>query len=131
MNKRPTSITVISWILIVTAVGNLIMTTALVNNPTVLNTMGKSPIPIAFQYVMSYLGLVISAVSGIAMLKRCNWARFLYVIWGSIGAFIGILTSPNKAGMFAGLVVFVVFVFFLFNRKANTFFVSTKEPSMQ
>jgi len=127
MTKRPTSITVISWILIVTGGISLITTTAMINNPAVQDMMAKNPIPIPVQYAMSYIGLLVMIVSGVAMLKGMNWARYLYVIWNLVGFVIGIATSPMKAAMIPSLVVFLVIAFFLFRPKATAFFVPPKE----
>jgi hypothetical protein len=127
MNKRPTSITVISWILIVIGAISLITTTSMINNPAVQEMMAKSPIPIPIQYAMSYAGLLVMIISGIAMLKGMNWARLLYVIWSLVGFVIGIATSPMRAAMIPGLVVFLVVAFFLFRPKATAFFVPREE----
>ena len=80
MKKQPTSITVIAWILIVIGVISLIATTIGLNNPMVKEVMSRSSIPIPAQYIMNYVGLLITLISGIAMLKGKNWARLLYVI---------------------------------------------------
>lgn len=129
MKNRPTSVTVIAWILI--AMGAISATattiTALLHNPMAREIMNKSPIPIPVQYAMSYAGLLIAIGSGIAMLKGCNWARFLYVFWGIFGFAVGIATSPMKIAMLPGLVVFAVIVFFLFRPKANAYFSPPKE----
>jgi hypothetical protein len=122
MMKRPTSVSVVAWILIVMSGISLITSTASLNNPMAKELMAKSPLPIPLQYTMLYMGLLITIVSGIAILKGQNWARFLYVVWGAIGSVIGILTSPIKAAMIPGLVIFAVITFFLFSPKANEYF---------
>ena len=127
MTKRPTSITVISWILIVTGGISLITTTAMINNPAVQDMMAKNPIPIPVQYAMSYVGLLVTILSAVAMLKGANWARYLYVIWNVVGGGIGFATSPMKAAMIPSLVVFLVIAFFLFRPKATAFFVPHEE----
>ena len=127
MNQRPTSITVISWILIVIGVISIITTTAMINNPMVEEMMTKSPLSIPVQHAISYIGLSITIVCGIGMLKGKNWARLLYIIWGVIGFIIGIATAPIKAAMIPGFVVFAVIVFFLYRAKASAFFVPNKE----
>ena len=126
--KRPTSISVIAWILIVTSGIAMLASTVSLNNPMARELMAKSLLPIPLQFVMLYVGLLITIVSGIAMLKGQNWARFLYVGWGSIGFVIGILTSPMKAAMIPGFVVFAVVTFFLFRPKANEYF-STRDTA--
>ena len=120
--KRPTSVSVLSWILIVTSGITLINSTVSLNNPMVKELMAKSLLPIPLQYMMLYVGIFITIVAGIAMLKGRNWARFLYVVWSAIGFVIGIMTSPMKAAMIPGLVVFAVITFFLFRPKANEYF---------
>jgi hypothetical protein len=120
--KRPTSISVIAWILIVVAIISLISSAISLNNPMAKALMAKSLLPISLQYVMLYAGLIVQIVSAIAMLKGQNWARFLYVIWSVIGSIIGIATSPMKAAMIPGIVIFIVIAFFLFRPKANEYF---------
>jgi hypothetical protein len=82
MMKRPTSVSVIAWILIVMSGISMITSTISLNNPMARELMAKSPLPIPLQFAMLYAGLLITLVSGIAMLKGQNWARFLYVVWG-------------------------------------------------
>ena len=106
---------------------SLISTTAMINNSEVQEIMAKNPLPIPIQYLMSYAGLLVMIISGIAMLKGKNWARLLYIIWSLVGFSIGILTSPMKAAMIPGLVVFGVIVFFLFRPKASAFFVPQED----
>ena len=125
MKKRPTSITVIAWILIVMCGISLITSTISLNNPMAKELMSRSPISIPIQYAMMYVGLLIILISGIAMLKGQNWARLLYVIWSIIGFVIGIATSPMKAAMIPGFVVFLIIAFFLFRPKANEYFAGT------
>jgi len=101
---------------------SLITCTLALNNPMAKELMAKSLLPIPVQYMMMYVGFFINVVTGIAMLRAQNWARFLYVIWGVIGFVIGLATSPMKAAMIPSLVVFAVISFFLFRPKANEYF---------
>jgi hypothetical protein len=126
MNERPKSVTVVSWILIVMGGISLITSTLSLNNPMVHELMSKSPIPISIQYIMMYAGLLITLICGIAMLKRQNWARMLYVGWSIIGFTISITTSPMKALIIPGIIIFLIFAFFLFRPKANEYFKATE-----
>jgi hypothetical protein len=101
---------------------SLVATTTMINNPAARGLLSKSPIPISAQYAMSYVGFLLIIISGIAMLKGRNWARFLYVICSLIGFIIDIVASPMKVAMIPGVVVFLVAAFFLFRRRANAFF---------
>src|SRR5690349_2107547 len=114
MGTRPTSVTVVAWILIVIGGISLAATTYMLDNPVARDLMSKSPIPITVQYAMTYIGLLITLVSGIAMLRQKNWGRWLYVIGTAVGFLIGIATSPAKEAMIPGFVVFIVVTFFLF-----------------
>ena len=125
MKTRPTSIAVIAWILIAMGGISLITSTISLNNPITKELTGRSPLPIPLQYTIMYLGLIITLVSGIAMLRGQNWARLLYVAWSIIGFVIGIVTSPMKPAMIPGLALFLIVAFFLFRPKANEYFAGT------
>lgn len=128
--KRPTSVTVIVWILIVTGGISLVASTVNLNNPMVAELMAKSPLPMPVQYLMLYAGFIITLISGLAMLRAQNWARFLYVAWSAFAFVVGLATSPMKAAMIPGLVVFAVIVFLLFREKANDYFSSNASHSI-
>src|SRR5262245_48865316 len=114
MSARPKSVTVIAWILIAMGGISLIAPTVMIDNPDTRALMSKSPVPVPVQYAMTYVGLLIMVASGIAMLKRRNWGRWLYVVGTAVGFLIGMLTSPMKEAMSPGFVIFVVVTFFLF-----------------
>jgi len=122
MKTRPTSVTVISWILIVMSGIALIYSTLMLNNPLAKDLMASSPIPVPIQFVLWYVWVVVMIVSGLAMLKRQNWARLLYVIWGAVGGLIGLATSPLKVAMIPSFLFYVVVVFLLFRPKVRGYF---------
>jgi hypothetical protein len=126
MRTRPTSITVVAWILILMGAISLVTTTLMINpvmtNPATRELLSKSPIPVPLQYAMTYVALLVMLVSGIAILKGQNWGRWLYVVGTVLGFLIGIITSPVKSAMIPGFVVFVVVAFILFRPKANKYF---------
>lgn len=130
MRTRPTSITVIAWILILLGGISLVTTTLMIDkvmdNPAARELISKSLIPVPVQYAVTYVGLLIMLVSGVAMLKGKNWGRWLYVVGTAVGFLIGIITSPLKEAMIPGFVVFVVVTFFLFRPKANEYFSDTE-----
>lgn len=126
--KRPTSVTVIAWILIVMGGISMISTAAMIDNPMVHEAMSQNPVPIPVQYVISYIGLLIMLVSGISMLRGRNWARVLYVAWSAIAFVFWLATSPMKPAMIPSFVIFLVIVYFLFRPKANEYFAATEPP---
>jgi hypothetical protein len=52
MMKRPTSVSVIAWILIVMSGISLVTSTMSLNNPLARELMAKSLLPIPLQYAM-------------------------------------------------------------------------------
>ena len=122
MTTRPKSVTIISWILLVMGVISILSTSLTYDNPQVLEIMRLSVIPITLQYIITALGLSITIISAIGMLKNKNWARFLYVGWSVIGFIIALLTSPMTAMLIPGVIVFMIITFFLFSTKANNYF---------
>lgn len=122
MEKRPISVTIIAWILIVTGGISLITSSASLNNPTVKELMARNPIPIPIQYAMMYVGLLILIASGIGILNKQNWARLLYVVWGAVGLIVSLVTSPMKTALIPGFIFFAIIVFFLFRPVSNQYF---------
>ena len=136
MRTRPPSITVIAWILILMGgislvtmtfvINNAMIDKVMIDNPAARELLSRSPIPVPVQYAMTYAGLLVMLVSGVAVLKGQNWGRWLYVIGTAAGFLIGIITSPLKEAMIPGFVVLVVVTFFLFRPNANKYFSDTE-----
>jgi len=129
MNKRPTSITVIAYALIVLSALSLVVSSFSFRLPETKELMSKSPIPVPVQVAMLYIGTTISIVAGIFMLRGRNWARLLYVIASGLGLIIGFATSPMKAALIPGTLMFAVICFFLFRPKANEYFRASTVPA--
>lgn len=129
MKNRPISIAIIAWLMIVTSVCASIIEAMGLHNPSpqVRSLMELSPIPISWQYIIIFAGLVVRFVSGIAILNRQNWARFLYVIWGVIGTIIGLIASPAKMTMIPGVVLFIIVAIILFRSSVNDYFIGSQK----
>lgn len=121
--KRPTSVSVIAWFLIVTSLISLAVSYKGLDNPIAQELMAKNLLPISIQYVMLFAGLVISLASGVAMLKGLNWGRTVYVVWSMIGFVITLATSPIKIAVVPGALIFAIIVFFLYRPKSTAYFV--------
>jgi len=126
MGKRPTSVTVISWILIVLSAISILSMALTMGDPRVKELMALSPLPYSVQIAIGFIGAAITIIAGIWMLKGQAWARLLYVVWTVIGLVIGIATSPMKLAMLPGLGIFLVFAYFLFRPAANEYFAGNK-----
>lgn len=122
MQKRPVSLSIISGWLIISAVLALAVNLISRTNPKVMEVMSKNPIPIPVQIAWVYTGIVVSFVSGIALIKRQNWARFLYVVWSGVSLAVSFVTSPVKAASLPGVIFFGIIVFFLFQPSVERYF---------
>jgi hypothetical protein len=124
MVYRPTSVTVIAWLLIFLAVAALFGTAWVLFHPDekVQKIMAQSSLPIAVQQGMAFGGIAVHLVCGIFMLRGRNWARILFVAWSTIGLCIGLSTSPYKFAMFPSAIMLAIEAFFLFRPAANAFF---------
>ena len=122
MGKRPESVTVIAWLLIVSGVISAFTILSSLNNPMAKELMSKSSLSIPLQYAIMYIGLAILIICGIGMLKGKGWARLLYVTWGAIGFLTNLISFPMKVGIIFGLIFFVIIVFFLYRPASNQYF---------
>jgi hypothetical protein len=125
MEKRPLSVSIIAWFLIITAGISLVITPVSMNSPVARDMMEESPMPVPAQFALMFFGLLVSIVAGIGMLKGKNWARLLYVVWGGIGIIIGLLTSPVKTALIPSVLVFALIAVLLYRPGANSYFAKT------
>lgn len=119
---RPTSLTIIGWLLIVMSAFSLISQFTMQDNPVAHQLLAQSPLPAAVHIALGVFGSLVAAISGYGILKGFNWSRYLYVGWSLIGQMIGFLTSPFMAIMLLSLLMVGVFAFFLFRPAANSWF---------
>lgn len=122
MKKRPVSISIVSWWLIISVGVSLLAIPSALKNSISQELMQKSIMPISIQYVLLFAGFIVVIISGIGMLRGHNWARFLYLGWMVMNYIINLITSPMKAMLFPTLVIYLVIFFILFRPKATEFF---------
>jgi len=136
--KRPTSVTVISWIFIVTGTLSLIMSLMTLYVPTakfqelIALNPNLSQLPLSLlrvQYVLAFGGLLVVVISGTAMLQGHNWARLLYVAWEGVARVVGFIIMPVKLRLIPSALVYLIFVLLLFRPKANRFFTASPVSS--
>jgi len=118
--KRPTSVAVIGWILIL--LGGLSVMMSLL---TIMS--GFQPLKPGGMTILGFWSLVgaaIIVVSGIAILKGLNWGRLLYLVFMPVSIVLqGLLLGFTPAHIF-GLILYIVILVFLVSPAASTFFTS-------
>jgi len=122
MEKRPLSLTIIAWVLVVLSLLALVGVFTMASNPTMLKAMQQMHVPLAFEQAWTVLGVIINLIVAYGIFKGQPWPRVLYVVWGIIGLIAGFFISPMKAALVLSLVILVVISAFLFGEKANDWF---------
>lgn len=122
--KRPLSVTIIAWILIVLSIISIIgiglTAHSHLTQEMIKKTSMLSPLVL---YVISFITLLINFVCGIAFLKGKNWSRYLYLITSLIGITINLITSEMRTMIIPSVVFFIIIILFLFIPKnTNAFF---------
>jgi len=125
MDTRPTSVTVIAWLLIVFGVLGLLGSLALMtnsSNPLLLNVFGAAHLSLMETIIVGWIATLARLACGVGLLYRHNGARYLLVAYGLAALAYGGYTSGNALSVIPGGVIFAVVVVFLFLPKANGWF---------
>jgi hypothetical protein len=130
MNKRPTSITVISWIMIVYCLLILPVFLLTMNKPGLIKIMAKRQAPVPVQQVLIIAEILVSIVSGSFMLRGANWARWLYIGFGGVLLVFNLATSPARLMIIPSLICYAIILFFLLRPAANAYFSSSGPQPM-
>ena len=119
MNKRPLSVTVISWLFIAAGV------VGVGYHATEFKTHGP------FQYELLWVCLVrlFAVLSGLFMLRGCNWARWLLLVWIAYHVILSGFHSLSEL-VIHGL-LFAVVAYFLLRRQASVYFRAARADPAQ
>ena len=122
MGKRPLSLTIIAWFLVVTALFGLYGAATMGSNPLVTKMIEQTGIPLAVEQVWSVVGCVVSLAVAYGIFKGQPWSRVLYVAWGILGIVVGYFISPMPLVLMLSVVFLIVISAFLFRDRANEWF---------
>lgn len=120
--QRPTSLTVIGWVLIIFGAFGVLGTLMLPANPVATVILKQSPLPLSAHIAIGAIGALISVACGYGVLKGLGWSRLLYVTWILISVLITLVTMPFSSLMVVGWVLQAVIIFFLFRPEASAWF---------
>ena len=126
---RPASITVISWILIVLGILSLISTLRTLGNENLRHAMEQAAAASGLSFpvstALSLAGIAIGPITGIGMLLRRGWVRFLYVIWHVVMFAFSFAINPRNIGlMIPSTLILVVFSIIVFRPAAKKYFLN-------
>ena len=122
VHKRPLSLTIIAWLLIILSLLALIGTITMRSNPQMVKMVEQMHIPLAVEQAWTVVGVIVNLIVAYGILKGQPWSRVLYVVWGIVGLIAGFFLTPQKALLVLSLVILVVFSIFLFGEKGNDWF---------
>jgi hypothetical protein len=123
MEKRPLSLTIIAWVLVILALlglAGIVMATTSAELAAKMAEQSNMPLP--FQQAWTVIGAIVTLVVAYGIWKGQPWSRVLYVAWGVIGIVVGYLVGSPGYGMILGVVILVVISAFLFTNRANEWF---------
>jgi len=115
--SRPTSVTVICWILLALCAINLI---SIANGfwQDASGSVFKNPV----SAIEALIGIAVAGVCAIFMLRGANWARWLYLGWVVLGTIALAFMATTLLAFMPGAIKTVVFGYFLTRADANHFF---------
>jgi hypothetical protein len=122
MQKRPLSLTIIAWLLIVFTLFGLYGVVTMGSNPIATKMLEQMHVSLRFEQAWGVLGAIINLACAYGILKGLPWSRVLYVVWGLIGIVVGLYISPMKSVIVISLVFLIVISIFLFTNAANDWF---------
>lgn len=122
MTKRPLSLTIIAWVLVVLSLLALVGAFTMGSNPVMMKTIEQMHMSLAMEQAWTVIGVIVNLIVAYGIFKGQPWSRVLYVVWGVFGLIVGFFISPMKAALVLSLVVLVVISYFLFSEKANEWF---------
>lgn len=120
--QRPTSLTVIGWVLIIFGAFGLLATAMLPANPAATQLLEESPLPMSVHLLIGGVGALISMICGYGILKGLGWSRTVYAGWVLISVAIALFSMPFTWLAAVGWLIQGVIIFFLFRPAANAWF---------
>ncbi|HKU98430.1 MAG TPA: hypothetical protein VJR58_24270 [Vineibacter sp.] len=131
---RPTSVTAVGWLIIgltgLAAAGLVVSAVSphlrqeIVNSPMVR----ASPLPLVAQIGLMVVDQVVRLACGVGVLKRGNWARYLYPAWSIAMLLIALASGTFMVMMLPGLVIVALLTVFLFRAPASAWFKGIAAP---
>ncbi len=122
IRKRPTSVTIISWILIIFSVIGLAGTFIEMKSSGYDAALAMGHLPVAFLKVYQLVCGFVGLLSGVFMLKGAAWARWLYIGWGAFGILVNFVNFGFTLFALPGLVTYTLLTAVLLRKNSSDFF---------
>ncbi len=130
MKKRPDSISIIGWYMIVSAIFSFFSIAISLYMPMSREILKMNPVPIPVQILIGFLSAAFSLITGFFMLKGKNWTRWFYLIWMSCSLIYSVFASPMKFLLIPGLLIVILILYFLFRPTASAYFLYEEDTNV-
>ena len=120
--KRPVSVAISCWFLVVGSLSALVSAYLGRNDPAMQEWMADGVIPAGVQYAILIFSQGITVVAALAMLQRQRGARTVYLVWGVIDIAFCLATVPLKMHVLPGALLFAAICALLYSPKSNAWF---------
>ncbi|MFL9873765.1 hypothetical protein [Paraburkholderia megapolitana] len=120
--KRPISLGILGWFMIVTSAISLVELPLSLRNPLAVEMLSRSLLPVWATLAVGCVSALFNIVSGIGVLKGHAWSRTLYVAVAAIGLVVSGISTPFKGLLIPGVVLLAIFSFFLYRPAATAYF---------
>ena len=127
MKKRPRSITVIGWLFIAVGVASLVAGFWPSGDATPAKQLAASNARESLEFAEAFVTHLLALVGGVFMLRGCNWARWLLVVWMAFHIVLSALHSFHEVAVHC--VLFSIIGYFLFRPSATAYFCGLNPPS--
>ena len=122
MTKRPLSLTIIAWVLVVLSLLALVGAFTMGSNPAMMKAIEQMHLSLAVEQGWTVIGVIVNLIVAYGIFKGQPWSRVLYVVFGVIGLAVGFFTAPMMLAVMISLILLVVVSAFLFSNRANEWF---------
>lgn len=122
MEKRPLSLTIIGWFLVLSGLFGLYSVLTMGSNELAMRMLEQMHVSLRLQQAMGVIGCAIGLVCAYGIFKGLPWSRVLYVGWSVVSLVISVFTSPFKSVIILGVLYLIVIGYFLFRPAADRWF---------
>jgi hypothetical protein len=121
--KRPVSLSILGWFIVVTNAIALLVWPWTLHNPSAQAVFARSMMPLPVMLAVSIASQALCLVAGVGILKGRAWARTLYTVITLATLAFSLVTSPFKIMLLPGAVLAALFLYLLYRPAATAYFV--------
>jgi len=122
MDKRPLSLTIIAWFLVITGLFGLYGVLTIGSNEAMMQMVEANGGSLRAQQAIGVVGCLVSAVCAYGIFKGQPWSRVLYAGFGIVSLVFNLITGAALSMTILSALIVAVIAIFLFRPAANEWF---------